>query len=494
MDLKKRTLDARAPAEGRAAPLPLPQEGEGRAAPLPTPRPFDGETITLPLPAPGGSEREATGERKPRGIVISKRALDYFMDRYEGHFVRFNNMGAALRRAARDVKERVHRAGDVFDLKPQTPLEGYILSRLKGAAPAEGSDVAARRRDWDEAKRTGDPDVMTRTANAVLRASEGAEGAGGDLGHHTSVQAAEREFQSDALSSSLVPIRGEEARPLSNPVRSADGLLGGQRTLIELTANDDAGEPTIARVRGHSNTKEPLGDDVEQPASRQSVELADRPRLLPNTRPGVFCRGRRCRNARHSLEVDDHIPEDIRRVEREAIAREYGPFTTVDSLKRKREYHQYYLETRITAPGKTCAQVKRQTQIRAVPQMFYRQGPWRNRPVRTDDWTWVWSIPLLPGTNVRVPLPGGYVYHYVDPRTGALVNMTTAGHPLNPGYIIRWVTCERDGTFTVHTLGRGTGYFGIINEGVGPSIFSDLDESVAEDLGGKVISPSEEEF
>lgn len=81
------------------------------------------------------------------------------------------------------------------------------------------------------------------------------------------------------------------------------------------------------------------------------------------------------------------------------------------------------------------------------------------------------------------------MYHYTDERTGALVNMTTALHPLNPGYIVRWASCERDGTFIIHTLGRGTGYFGPINETWGPSMFFDLDTSVADDLGGKVLPP-----
>lgn len=540
-------------SEGEAMPLPVAKPGEGTFKPLPLPR--EGADVPAPLPKPDASDGKA--HREDKGHAVTRRVATESLDRAKEHHGRLNNFGAAFRIASREVGARIYRRADgVYDLKPPTELERFVQEWAKGATtqvvPSEPEDVAARRRAWEETARSGDPDRMTRAANDLIRAvtharSRGemsAAGAGdadpmreilnpqrgrsiGEYGHATHegavlwpdvVQANNGTLTLDWYNGGHVlrippsassSIEYQPDEQVSSP--GDRGIVGsamvthaigptGLAMVQEHRDNDDVGLDQLEDNAGHAVAEESnaLGGTTavanvaqEYPQSGQP----ERPRLLPNTRPGTFCRGRSCRPARHSLEIDDVVPEDIRRVEAEAIAREYGPYSTVNSLKRKREFHQYYLETRITAPGKSCAQVKRQTQIRAVPQLSYRDGPWRDRPARTDDWTWVWAIPLVPGTKMRVPMPGGYVYHYVDRRTGALVNMTTALHPLNPGYIIRWVTCERDGTFTIHTLGRGTGNFAAINETMGPSIFSDLDVSVAEDMGGQVLSDmSQDDF
>lgn len=177
MTLNTRNDGASAPAAGQAQPLPLPRDGEGRAETLPIPRADEGRAVPLPAaPRVGDAPREAAPPSPSQEELysITKPALDYYYDRAEDHFVRLNHMGAALKLAARDLKARIVKHGRVFDLKPPTAFESYLESRAprrRSSAPQEVADVAARRHDWDEAKRSGDAGVMTTAANALIKAA-----------------------------------------------------------------------------------------------------------------------------------------------------------------------------------------------------------------------------------------------------------------------------------------------------------------------------------
>jgi len=163
---------------GQAVPLPLPREGEGRTAPLPTPREGDGGVTPLPV-TPRVSDAPVEGKPKTpearETFSITRAALDYYYDRAQDHFVRLNNMSAALKLAARDAKARIVKTGRVFDLKPPTAIESYLESRAlrkRDGTADEPANVAARRSNWDQAKRSGDAGAMTTTANALVCAVE----------------------------------------------------------------------------------------------------------------------------------------------------------------------------------------------------------------------------------------------------------------------------------------------------------------------------------
>jgi hypothetical protein len=137
---------------------------------------------------------------------ITKPALDFYYDRAQGHFARFNNMSVAFELAGRELKARIVKTGRVFDLKPLTAIERFLKShalRTRDGAPQEAPDVAARRRDWDEAKRSGDAGAMTTTANALMRAVEEARGY---LNGHETVPAAGRDGAHHPTSEILNPL------------------------------------------------------------------------------------------------------------------------------------------------------------------------------------------------------------------------------------------------------------------------------------------------
>jgi filamentous hemagglutinin len=52
----------------------------------------------------------------------------------------------------------------------------------------------------------------------------------------------------------------------------------------------------------------------------------------------------------------------------------------------------------------------------------------------------------------------GYVTHLVDPSTQTVVNITVPGqHPLDPGFVVRTVNKQSDGSTTINSYGAGTG-------------------------------------
>jgi hypothetical protein len=130
---------------------------------------------------------------------ITRPALDHVDGLRRENFIRFGNMRIADHVTVGEAMERLTVRDGVIDLKPESPADRRIAERLRSknipareseAAAGEQDDVARRRRDWDEAKRTGDPDAMTRTANALLRAAEEARA---HLGPQEGARAAPRE-------------------------------------------------------------------------------------------------------------------------------------------------------------------------------------------------------------------------------------------------------------------------------------------------------------
>ena len=262
----------------------------------------------------------------------------------------------------------------------------------------------------------------------------------------------------------------------------------------EETLND-----LVYRPGAQSEQSRTLEYDPKRDGGRKRHELrgdgspqrVDRPRMriLPPWREGHVCKNGECFRASNSLEIDDKIPPEIQRVESAAIARKYGPGTGIVTLKNRASFHQYYNETRIRAPGASLSNVIRLTQIWAAPAPSY-DDPEKTAPVKTGDtsivWTWT-RLDDFPFYGNPAPLPGGRVSHYVDRATGAVVNIADTLHLLEPGYIIRWVEDKKDGTFIIHTLGRGTGYAGDLNETLGPRLFNDMDNAIAAKLGAQVL-------
>lgn len=178
MTQKKNTLPLMATAIG----LPPARDANPPPVEMPNPgRPPGPPPVEMPVPpqapppiAENPIEADLRRSKQQKPHAITTRAFDYFYDRAEQHFVRLNSMGAALKRAGRELRERVVENDGVFDLRPPNAIERYLASRALHARRAtawEPAEVATRRRDWDEAKRSGDPDAMTRTANALIRAA-----------------------------------------------------------------------------------------------------------------------------------------------------------------------------------------------------------------------------------------------------------------------------------------------------------------------------------
>ena len=119
-------------------------------------------------------------------------AADWLRDTYREGFVRFGDLGAAARYAADLAKSEFERIGTaqgwVLRRKPRNAFYNYMEGEpgrrvgrpLVPATPTgdragrqgQSPEVAARRKDWEQAARSGDADAMTRTSNALIRAVE----------------------------------------------------------------------------------------------------------------------------------------------------------------------------------------------------------------------------------------------------------------------------------------------------------------------------------
>lgn len=91
------------------------------------------------------------------------------------------------------------------------------------------------------------------------------------------------------------------------------------------------------------------------------------------------------------------------------------------------------------------------------------------------------SLTFPSGMVPRIPMPGGYVTHYVQPNAHALANATQRAHALNPGYVIRWISVLGPAIMST-SLGRGIGWFQDLNTVYGVRMFYDLDQRIKQRL------------
>lgn len=222
---------------------------------------------------------------------------------------------------------------------------------------------------------------------------------------------------------------------------------------------------------------------------------AQPPEVAPDVN-GMICRRGVCKPAWDRNETDKGMSDDLRVFELRIIRRLYGAKATRAWMKSNElDYHAYRNTTRFRAPpGTTLAQVQSALRLWAAPQYAYDK-PQRSRPVESGDESEL-SIDhgvIFPFADTRkllgggIDMPGGMVTHYVDPQTGALANVTQPNHRLYPGYILRWVEQLPDGSFVLHTLGRGLGFHARLNEQAGARMFTDVDDAVVSTLSGSII-------
>ncbi len=171
------------------------------------------------------------------------------------------------------------------------------------------------------------------------------------------------------------------------------------------------------------------------------------------------------------------VPPTILQYEQQILMRVFG-ISSLSIWERDRNYHAYY---NMSALGQS------QNLDAAWAEYLHQPAPLRSgrraTPVRNGEVSeFVFAAPRSAHSDrIRMPLPGGYVTHYVNPQLHCIVNTTNRLHALYPGYIMRWLT--QVGTIIVsHTLGRGTGAQASVNEFYGVRIFGDLDRSIAQAL------------
>jgi hypothetical protein len=211
--------------------------------------------------------------------------------------------------------------------------------------------------------------------------------------------------------------------------------------------------------------------------------------------------GSRCLEGAATLCIQDNtrdfggaVPANIRQFEDRILRTHFK--ATLEAWDDSPNYHSYYNWSAICS---NCS-------IDLVWQEYLywpaptRQGR-RNQPVMEGNRSWIEAFPES-AHGPRVPLPGGWVTHYVDAQSNALANapvplrldpasfkdpqhpalVFSGGHVLHPGYIVRWLSIMA-GFVISNTLGRGIGGFPRENEFYGVRIFHDLDLRIKESLG-----------
>ncbi len=117
---------------------------------------------------------------KDNQILLPKALVDDVYREARKNFALIPDMTFALAAGARTARDTWEHKDGKF-LRKDKPFANYIAPKddendapLPAAKdkPAESPTVAAARTRWDEAKKSGDPDRMTRTANDLLRAVE----------------------------------------------------------------------------------------------------------------------------------------------------------------------------------------------------------------------------------------------------------------------------------------------------------------------------------
>lgn len=125
----------------------------------------------------GETKEDSRAALASKARLMTQEAFEFFWNRGRHHFVRLGNQTVALKRAAAELKNRVVDEGGVIGLRPPSGIERYVASRRVGTNAARGAsletaEIAKLRREWEEAAASGDPDRMTRTANALIHAVE----------------------------------------------------------------------------------------------------------------------------------------------------------------------------------------------------------------------------------------------------------------------------------------------------------------------------------
>lgn len=196
------------------------------------------------------------------------------------------------------------------------------------------------------------------------------------------------------------------------------------------------------------------------------------------------------------FDVEILIPEEIKAFRRRIIHDRLGDDAEIGDLMRRQNalewlmgsstFHSYLHTTRIRREGMTKAEVTAALRLRPEPDVEY---PDRSEETPAVEGDYDLAIGLIPGEEGQEPKltrMGGLVYHMVDEEAGAVANVTSNFHFLDPGYVIRWVKEEPDGSFTIYSLGQGNGMFRESNEWAGASLFWQLDKVVANDLGATI--------
>lgn len=197
----------------------------------------------------------------------------------------------------------------------------------------------------------------------------------------------------------------------------------------------------------------------------------------PTGMEGVSCvEGIACQTL-PDQQFDAAVPANVQAFESSVIAQKFGEGTTLSDLQANDQYHAYS-NTSVLCTGCAGPELDAAYASSPAPTLFSS----RDSPVQTGDVTFDVAAAPKGAHGFPMPLPGGAVSHRVDPSTGALANITTSAHTLNPGYIIRWTQALPNGTVLSHTLGRGTGGTPRLNEFYGPRLFNDLDRKIAAGL------------
>ncbi|MBI1213983.1 MAG: hypothetical protein GC190_21180 [Alphaproteobacteria bacterium] len=395
--------------------------------------------------------------------------------------------------------------------------------------------MQTRLKAWEDAKASGDAGRMTKTYNDLLRGLEAEQNRRGIPKDE------QRVLPNDMAEDVARGILNTEPAKMLDKLRTAkadhgdyaDGMVkqissflpealkfaDGQASKLagELLWRGSTDSPTNLLLSPLDRSNAAL-DDVQSPLPGRSIDWAQTPqdlsgkqttlyssspnlksgypqpeaprrissgmRLARTGRVGRVCQNGQCRKGADAGEIDDYVPAPIRAFEQRVAAKlwlagGWGPEHS--------DFHQYYQETRIYAPHRTLAEVMRMVQTWPAPQASYER-PQHSGPVRPGDTSWVSSTPRVDVMfGERTYLPGGYVSHDVDGYTGAIANITTGNHILVPGFIIRWVEDRGDGSFVIHTLGAGMGLGQYFNETLGPRLFSDMDNALAQKLDATII-------
>jgi hypothetical protein len=218
------------------------------------------------------AKEDAGSAVKSNVRFMTQEAFEFFWNRGRHHFVRLGNQTVALKRAAAELKNRVVDEGGVIGLRPASGIERYIEGRRAGKhlvrdASLETIEIAKLRREWEEAAASGEPDRMTRTANALIRAVE-AERA--RTGAHESTHA-----------------RGDSGRhPTSeilNPSRGSNA---------DKLANKAIGDPNVRRTSGEGGQLAREGYAVYYPEAAHQSAMTPEPHVDSGVAPRDVARGR----------------------------------------------------------------------------------------------------------------------------------------------------------------------------------------------------------